>query len=64
MTDWKSMEDAPKDGRPVPLWAKLKIAPAEKEIQPFGFYYCPFFHVGRLGDEFCNTFRVNADMTI
>ena len=59
MTDWKSMEDAPKDGRPVLLWAKFKIAPAEREI-----YYCPFFHVARLGDEFCNTFRVKADMTL
>jgi hypothetical protein len=30
MTDWKPMEDAPMDGRPLLLWAKLKIAPAEK----------------------------------
>jgi hypothetical protein len=30
MTNWKPIEDAPKDGRPVLLWARLKSAPAEK----------------------------------
>jgi hypothetical protein len=31
MTGWKAMEDAPKDGRSLLLWAKLKTAPAEKD---------------------------------
>jgi hypothetical protein len=31
----------------------------DSKIQPFGFYYCPFSLVGRVGDEFCNTFALS-----
>ena len=31
MMSWKPIEDAPKDGRSVLLWARLKSAPAEKD---------------------------------
>jgi hypothetical protein len=34
----------------------------DSKIRPFGFYYCPFLLVGRLGDEFCNTFPHKADI--
>ncbi len=30
MANWKPIEGAPKDGRSVLLWARLKAAPAEK----------------------------------
>jgi hypothetical protein len=32
MTTWKPIEDAPKDGRSVLLWARIKIAPPEREV--------------------------------
>jgi hypothetical protein len=32
MTSWKPIQDAPKDGRSVLLWARLKISPAEKML--------------------------------
>ena len=35
MTSWKPIEDAPKDGRPVLLWARLKSAPAEKDAASY-----------------------------
>jgi hypothetical protein len=31
MTSWKPIDSAPKDGRSVLLWARLKTAPAEKD---------------------------------
>ena len=31
MTSWKPIEDAPKDGRSVLLWARLKTIPAEQD---------------------------------
>ena len=31
MTSWKPIEDAPKDGRSVLLWARLKTPPAEQD---------------------------------
>jgi hypothetical protein len=31
MTSWKLIEDAPRDGRSVLLWARLKTPPAEKD---------------------------------
>ena len=31
MTSWKLIEDAPKDGRSVLLWARLKTPPAEQD---------------------------------
>jgi hypothetical protein len=34
----------------------------DSKIRPFGFYYCPFLLVGRLGDEFCNTCPPKADI--
>jgi hypothetical protein len=35
MTNWKAIEDAPKDGRSVLLWARLKTMPAEQD--DFGY---------------------------
>jgi hypothetical protein len=35
---------------------RVRMENFDSKIQPFGFYYCPFFLVGRVGDEFCNTF--------
>ena len=31
MTSWKPIEDAPKDGRLVLLWARLKTPPEERD---------------------------------
>lgn len=31
MMTWKPIEDAPKDGRSVLLWARLKTVPAERD---------------------------------
>ena len=42
MTSWKPIEDAPKDGRSVLLWARLKSAPAERDDLSFpviGFWH-------------------------
>jgi hypothetical protein len=42
MTNWKTIENAPKDGRPVLLWARFKTQPAEKEVQSYpvvGFWH-------------------------
>ena len=36
MTDWKPIGDnPPRDGRPVLLYARLKSAPAEKDIPSY-----------------------------
>jgi hypothetical protein len=43
MTDWKPIGDnPPRDGRPVLLYARLKSAPAEKDIPSYlvvGFWH-------------------------
>ena len=31
MTSWKLMKDAPRNGRPVLLWARLKSVPADRD---------------------------------
>ena len=43
MTSWKSIEDAPKDGRSVLLWARLASAPAESD--DFSFPVVGFWHI-------------------
>jgi hypothetical protein len=35
MTSWKPIKDAPRNGRPILLWARLKSVPAERD----GFNY-------------------------
>ena len=42
MTSWKPIEDAPKDGRSVLLWARFKSAPAERD--DFRFPVVGFWH--------------------
>jgi hypothetical protein len=41
MADWKPIKDAPKDGRPVLLWARLKTAPAGRAA---GYPIVGFWH--------------------
>ena len=43
MTSWKPIEDAPKDGRSVLLWARLASAPAERD--DFSFPVVGFWHM-------------------
>ena len=43
MTSWKPIEDAPKDGRSVLLWARLASAPAERD--DFSFPVVGFWHI-------------------
>jgi hypothetical protein len=43
MTSWKPIQDAPKDGRPVLLWARLASTPAERD--DFSFLVVGFWHI-------------------
>jgi len=43
MTSWKPIEDAPRDGRSVLLWARLASAPAERD--DFSFPVVGFWHI-------------------
>jgi hypothetical protein len=41
MTDWEPMNTAPKDGRPLLLWARLRAHPPEKDsfFEIVGFFH-------------------------
>jgi hypothetical protein len=43
MTSWKPIEDAPKDGCSVLLWAQLASVPAERD--DFSFPVVGFWHI-------------------